>query len=78
MEWKPIDSAPKDRAFLGWSPDEDPYGEANGIAIVEWEERDQEFQVLHDSECFTWQYYKPTHWMPLPEPPSDSKPQESS
>jgi len=67
--WQPIDTAPKDgTAILLW-----PYGHFefwNGAAEAE--------VVLgyctEDEEWFNPEArlsFKPTHWMPLPEPPED-------
>lgn len=57
-QWQPIATAPKDRPILAWDPYE---GE---VAIVYW-----------DGKVWLWpggEYrVKVTHWMPLPEPPSE-------
>ena len=80
MEWKTIDSAPKDGSIFqawveqatppacdwmdkgGWWEAECRYGE------------DEAFQVYgridYDMDDWETRYdLKPTHWMPLPEPP---------
>ena len=64
--WKTIDSAPENKLILGWMPGGDPVDVA-GFAIVH---RDGDgWRVVHDYEDWWWAGYKPTHWMPLPDPP---------
>jgi hypothetical protein len=73
-DWQPIESAPKDgRPILIWQPDEDaaPHDglcDDRRYAIgyrrpAEWPKR-SEYGNRNSSEV------TPTHWMPLPEPPS--------
>jgi hypothetical protein len=72
-EWAPIETAPKDGTkIIGYQPKTDDEGEI--INVMEWMPR----QSWHRSD-FTglwveahgeqYESYKPTHWMPLPEPP---------
>lgn len=65
LEWKPIESAPKDGEVfcydLQWSE--------SGVALAEkfphhWQVSDREDDTVH---------FKPTHWMPLPLPPVGDK-----
>lgn len=62
MEWKPIETAPRDdTAVLGKLPDSDipmPVRYRNGKWVVTWD--------LHPLS----QYDIPTHWMPLPDAPN--------
>ena len=68
-EWQPIESAPKDGTvvFLGWESKEGEiiHPEERGLwnfVIDEW---------CHDGELEDYYVmFHPTHWMPLPEPPT--------
>ena len=69
-EWQPIETAPKDgTSVLGF--------DGIGIAIMEWWEPEPEEDG--ESRYPSWVSYSntgqeflsaPTHWMPLPAPPS--------
>lgn len=72
--WRPIEAAPKDGTqILAYGPYEE-------MGVVAWSGR-QEWRYQADgsdaieSQGDTWTFYKimgvPTHWMPLPEPPSE-------
>ena len=56
MEWQPIETAPKDGMVLVW----------DGYPRIAWQERG----VWRDSDEFFAQALNPTHWMPLPDPPT--------
>jgi len=62
--WQPIETAPRDGAFVL------AFGEHNGaladcsIAIIQW--WDDAGGWFSDGREYT---FSPTHWMPLPEPP---------
>lgn len=64
-DWRPIETAPGDqRAILC-------FNQVMGVFIArKWDE--------HDYTCIDWNgvsgkwYPKPTHWMPLPEPPEEA------
>lgn len=69
LGWNPIDSAPKGPPskavyLLGFCP-----GEFNNpkacISIIWWEESEQAWFSEYDYD----KGVKPSHWMPLPEPP---------
>jgi len=65
MTWKPIETAPKDEVILAWMVDFEGESmcsiiEFNGVDRCEWANTGEEFGI-------SW--FKPTHWMPLPEPP---------
>lgn len=75
-EWQPIETAPKDgRSILvfGWPSNL----EVNGNVLVSykraaiysasWDEIDEAFCLSGGS--WLGPFVKPTHWMPLPEPP---------
>jgi len=63
LSWQPIETAPRDKLLLMFVPEQSIYiGEA-------WtdhtsEDNDAFFYVLELGEIY------PTHWMPLPAPPS--------
>ena len=63
-DWQPIETAPKDgRSLLIWSADE-------GIDLAhhnDWGRWQVQETADYDNEYFV--DLKPTHWMPLPEPP---------
>lgn len=70
-EWKPIESAPKDRRILVWCVHanakyaKDPIAEGWEAAVIaEW--------TGHNGGGWTWHGMagKHTHWMPLPDPPT--------
>jgi hypothetical protein len=62
MDWQPIETAPKDgRDVLGFWPDR-----AEGhMAVAHYDQDRDRFR----SDTVEWR--NPTHWMPLPAPPSD-------
>ena len=65
MEWQPIETAPRDGTeFLAfWS---NAYGKFKFIQPMMW---------LNNRFVVTWDHdddVKPTHWMPLPQPPEDT------
>lgn len=65
MMWRKIDSHPKDEEteFLVWGSDfEFPMA-------VAWDGFSDEFYLAIDGYSLE---LKPTHWMPLPEPPHDT------
>jgi len=58
--WQPIETAPQDRRVMVWK-------EATGIYISEFE--DGEWPMHGWGRRGGVWYPRPTHWMPLPEPP---------
>lgn len=69
-KWQPIETAPKDGSMLlvyGRPFSDDGQGYAKAAHVAWWEDSD---------ECWTPQSHaawtEPTHWMPLPEPPTDA------
>lgn len=75
QEWRPIETAPRDRhaSYLGYVPIYDIHGQpagepdANDITIIWWEQKVGDGGAwLHEA---TGKPCKPTHWMPLPPPP---------
>lgn len=79
MEWQPIETAPRDGTYIIlYSPKE--------ISICAWKLWNKA-RLKYEEDQYTWlRYYgnsifyyfwdeksiKPTHWMPLPEPPKGS------
>lgn len=66
-EWEPIESAPKDGTFIltydaGSSYPDDP---EECIWLVNWDV--DRWRIMLDGQSAS-----PTHWMPLPAPPSPS------
>lgn len=59
-EWQPIETAPEHGQFLVYMPDEP----RNKIQAAEWHPN-----VKVIGNLFAFDLTKPTHWMPLPEPP---------
>lgn len=69
MEWRPIESAPKDGSDVLVVND-------RGIFVAQWNEDGpdnclDEFWHVRDGKYWhDLRGMKPTHWMPLPDPPS--------
>ena len=69
MEWQPIDTAPRDgtRILLAWAGSEVTEGywmgdsSRNYWGVVGW------FSI--DEDVLTSRPSRPSHWMPLPQPP---------
>ncbi len=72
MDWKPIESAPRDRPVLGF----DPTYSGGFVYVIEWCPG-QSKEWYPGAMAGSWreaggeQYerFEPTHWMPLPPPP---------
>lgn len=58
--WQPIETLPKIGEFLVYMPEE-----RHKFQVMS---RNGRFSVV--AGCFSFDVTKPTHWMPLPEPPS--------
>lgn len=56
MEWKPIETAPKDALILGF--------EDGAMRLVLWENG-----WVQVGATIERGWFEPTHWMPLPSPP---------
>lgn len=75
MNWQPIETAPKDGTVIDlWVPDaKNAKYSAHRIPSCKWDDKKGwvldlipiKISSLTDA---------PTHWMPLPEPPTNSKP----
>jgi len=89
MNWKPIETAPKDGSeILGWRED-------CGILLIMWTAptdflSDEELERIGESsEIYDWFYADfvgggrldgdlvPTYWMPLPEPPKQENKEQT-
>lgn len=70
MKWQPISEAPKDGTPLLLFGD-------HGVAVGSWQGlygvRANEHFWLSDFCCDTATSFEPTHFMPLPNPPSQEK-----
>lgn len=73
-DWQPIETAPKDgMAILAWSPkavSEGKLTSSNGIAIACWRSDRAKYGFV-GWNAFNDQFWPPTHWAPLPKPPTD-------
>jgi hypothetical protein len=68
MRWRPIATAPKDGiAILLWYPDRESF---NPGAIEGWYFSSPK-EIDDGWETIIGTIGEPTHWMPLPEPPSE-------
>lgn len=56
MQKRPIDSAPKDKAYIGFIGNGAPF-------LCEYDHGEQEHVCVRQTEIVK---HKPTHWMPLP------------
>lgn len=86
MGWQPIETAPKDGTeVLGiyvcdWSDHTTIYGPwTMRFGRHEWEPSWDNFRVIESESAFGTTYRDldeaPTHWMPLPEPPTKKAPE---
>lgn len=60
MEWKTIDTAPKDEEILIFV-----YGGTIGVGQY----RGDSLWSIHCGDGCCWSCHKPSHWMPIPLPP---------
>ena len=74
-EWQPIETAPKDGTyFIGWNGNL-AFKTSRGKYYDKWPHQEggptfrEEWNAYDSSSMWPW---KPTHWMPLPEPPKAS------
>lgn len=61
MNWQPIKTAPEGKVVKTIIID--PMGERNETELI----RQRNLWFFPDMSMYV--YYRPTHWMPLPEPP---------
>ena len=83
MEWRPIETAPKDKRIL--------IANTTRIELASWKDesysseelvkegpKQRVYEIVHHKSGY-WDHhgdwFEPTHWMPLPEPPL-AKPDE--
>lgn len=80
MEWRPIETAPKDgRVILGFSLEEDDDLMPQLIRwyqegwVIAWDHTMMTgckyFMLPNGKQCVTGHFQPPTHWMPLPDFP---------
>lgn len=66
MSWQPIETAPRDRTMI-------IYGGEGWATVGRWLGKKTGWYQLNTDPCDSWADEDfPTHWMPLPEPPSVS------
>ena len=79
MEWKTIDSIPNGKLVLLWMPEMEMFAAGPWRGRVSWCARDlqpvyvslQTFTTLRGKQLWVdMDGPMPTHWMPLPPPPS--------
>ena len=63
-EWQPIETAPKGETILLWN------GEF--VASGAYEPSPVDGFLMHRARDHDWGCDDPTHWMPLPKPPSSA------
>lgn len=64
-DWQPIETAPRDRRFLG-------YNELSGIMEITWHGKVSHVPLYgwcHGEDAEDIDLWEPTHWHPLPDPP---------
>lgn len=74
MTWQPIETAPKDRLILLWRPGAQEWAKCD---IGKWDEdryarrpRPYWRSFLNIRSILRMRSWYPTHWQPLPTPPS--------
>ncbi len=74
-EWMPIDSAPKDQMILLFRPNAIRWGRVSPGQYNEdrFAKKPRPFWDgwLKIGGTTDWRKWEPTHWMPLPDPPTD-------
>jgi len=80
LGWQPIETAPKHTEVLVWREDSGPFIAklTDPYEVIQVEEMERENMEFPDdfeewySDAYGWQEgsEKPTHWMPLPPPPT--------
>lgn len=78
MEWMPIETAPKDETpiLLAGGTWGDDFRKERECITVGWWETYGDWQFWNtcaaEGGCSMFPYNNPTHWMPLPAPPSNA------
>jgi hypothetical protein len=70
MKWQPIETAPKDRRFLGFRPPQSDAFDFYMISVCKYRQATSGKWFVYsegDYDGLPWLDW--THWMPLPEPP---------
>jgi hypothetical protein len=69
-EWQPIETAPKDgaRVLLGRFA---PRMDRHGYCAVDWYRQAKDGNGFIGFGKFNMTFWPPTHWMPLPAPPTE-------
>ncbi len=67
MTWQPMETAPKDREFLGvWGPKDPPPGEAFDVFIYDEDRKRFTFSGYGDHIYLPIETYGPWAWMEIP------------
>lgn len=69
MNWRPIETAPGNQWVLGYFPD-DPWSNVWTVKRSDEGHYSSWFGDHYSSSTANEKVNPPTHWMPLPEPPS--------
>ena len=70
MEWRTIDSAPRDRRFIGFRPAIPNAFDHYMISVCKFRMSAGGNMLLYSEADYDGiPYHDWTHWMPLPEPP---------
>ncbi len=73
-EWQPIETAPIDgteillKIPLQWEEPQGRIGSGDYVSAY-WYDESSDFWMNRLGNCIS--LYRPTHWMPLPKPPSN-------
>ena len=69
-DWQPIETAPKDGTnILAW-PCSDGWGDEYFPYVVQWVDANEYHEGMwREAAGEKYDWFNPTHWMPLPEPP---------
>jgi hypothetical protein len=72
MTWQPIETAPKDGTWVLLTGGDIDYGWDGGFkpSVVSGQWADTRWQFAWYDSGYYGEYENPTHWMPLPPPPS--------
>lgn len=70
VEWQPIETAPRDRRFLGFRPPQDDEFDWYVISVCKYRKGyDGKIRLYSEADYEGFPFGDWTHWMPLPEPP---------
>ena len=77
QQWQSIETAPKDREFIGFVPFHATAAEKGSVWVMRWDDEKYAKSPLPHFKASGWVWgvramrsQQPTHWMPLPAPPT--------